>query len=321
MHRVALMVAPAILALAACGGGSDETAPTSAVPDPLSASPSPDVSVTDSATATPSATPEESTSAPAPTGASFVDVVDQSLAPYAALVGSTATSVDIASALTFFDPDVPLPEGDVVGAGRVVDQWGETLEMVQVIGLDAAPDKDGLEAYGAAAPPGWDYNSISTTDSSSTLVMTRASDSMRIVYMSSKDPGPGEPAAEFRLEADASEIPQPAWLSSLPVPDGGEIVAVGEGIGEVEVDYFPAVGGLVTATWRFPGEQLEPLQQFYAGGALEAAGFTLVDPDAIRVGASYFDVTAGDWTGQVIVGESIDGDESFATVQWFLARA
>ena len=319
MHRVALMIAPAVVALAACGGGSDETALTSAVPDSPTASP--DVSASDSAPATPSPTAEESTSAPAPTGASFVDVVDQALAPYAALIGSPAASADIASALTLFDPDVPLPEGSVVGAGRVVDQWGETFETVQVIGLDAAPDKDALEAYGAAAPEGWDYNSISTTDSSSTLVMTRQSDSMRVVYMASKDPGPGEPAAEFRLEADASEIPQPAWLSALPVPEGGDIIAVGEGIGEVEVDYFPAVDGLVTATWRFPGEQLEALQEFYAGGALEVAGFTLVDPDAITIGASYFDVTAGDWSGQVIVGESIDGDESFATVQWFLTRA
>jgi hypothetical protein len=38
------------------------------------------------------------------------------------------------------------------------------------------------------------------------------------------------------------------------------------------------------------------------------------------VGASYFDVTAGDWTGQVIVGELMEGDDSFATVQWFLTR-
>jgi len=46
----------------------------------------------------------------------------------------------------------------------------------------------------------------------------------------------------------------------------------------------------------------------------------LVDPDSIRVGASYFDVTTGDWTGQVIVGEVMDGDESYASVQWFLTR-
>ena len=183
-----------------------------------------------------------------------------------------------------------------------------------------APDKAGLEAYGAAAPAGWTYNSISTTDSSSTLVMTRESDAMRVVYMSSKDPGPQLPAAEFRLEAQASEIPQPAWLASLPVPQGGEVIAVGEGVGQVEVEGFPAGSGLVTAMWRFPSEELTALQEFYAADALDAAGFTLLDPDAIAVGASYFDVAAGDWTGQVIVGEMVDGEDSYATVQWFLTR-
>ena len=53
----------------------------------------------------------------------------------------------------------------------------------------------------------------------------------------------------------------------------------------------------------------------------ESGGFTLVDPDSIVVGASYFDVTAGKWTGQVIVGELMEEDESFTTVQWFLTRA
>lgn len=313
MRRFPLLVAPAVVVLAACGGGAD-TAVSSTAPDTSSAAP-------ETSSAAPAPTVEETTSAPAPVGAAFVDVVDDALAPYAVLIGQPAQTSDLASALPLFDGDVPLPAGDVVGAGRVVEQWGDTLDSVQMVGIGTAPDKAELEAYGAAAPSGWAYNSISTTDSSSTLVMTREADGLRIVYMSSVDPQPGEPPAQFSLEADASEIPQPAWLASLPVPSGGEITAVGEGIGEVEVNYFPAVNGLVAATWRFPADQLEALQEFYAGDALEAAGFTLVDPDAIRVGASYFDVTAGDWTGQVIVGETIDGEASFASVQWFLTRA
>jgi hypothetical protein len=250
----------------------------------------------------------------------FIDVIDESLGPYLALIGAPVASSDIASALPLFDGDIPLPEGAILGAGRTVERWGDALDAAQIIGVDSAPGKDGLEEYGAAAPQGWTYNSISTTDSSSTLVMTREDDGLRVVYMSSKDPGPDVPPAEFSLEADASEIPQPAWMASLPVPDGGELTSVGEGIGEVEINYFPAAGGLVTATWRFPAEDLPALQEFYAGGALEAGGFTLVDPDSITVGASSFDVTAGDWTGQVIVGELIEEDESFATVQWLLTR-
>ena len=312
MRRAPLLLAPGILALAACGGGSDGSA-TSAAPQSSAAA------TTTSAAPAPSED-ESTSSAPAPSGAPFVDVVDQALESYSALIGQSVQSADLASALPLFDADVPLPTATVVGAGRVVEEWGDTLDATQMIGVDVAPSKDELEAYGAAAPQGWAYNSISTTDSSSTLVMTRESDGERIVFMSSKDPGPGVPPAEFRLESNASEIPQPVWLNSLPLPSGGELIAVGEGIGEVEVDYFPAVNGLVTATWRFPADQLEALQEFYAGDALEAGGFTLVDPDSIMVGASYFDVSAGDWTGQVIVGEIIDDDESYASVQWFLTR-
>ncbi|MBM3685399.1 MAG: hypothetical protein FJW85_00125 [Actinobacteria bacterium] len=317
MRRPTLIATPAILVfgLSACGGASSDTAQSSAAPTPASSAAS---SVTSSAA--PTQVEESSATASAPASAAFVDVVDDALAAYSALIGSPASTADLAGALPLFDSDAPLPDGNVVGAGRVVEEWGDTLESIQMIGVDIAPSKDALEAYGAAAPQGWAYNSISTTDSSSTLVMTRESDGLRVVLMSSKDPGPGSPAAEFWLEADASEIPQPAWLASLPVPDGGELIAVGEGIGEVEVDYFPAVGGLVSATWRFPADQLTPLQEFYASGALEAAGFTLVDPDAITVGASYFDVQAEDWTGQVIVGELMEDDDSFATVQWFLTR-
>lgn len=274
-----------------------------------------------SATPAPASTASESSAAPAPVGGAFTEVVDEALASYAGLVGSAAGAADLGSVLPAFDGDVPLPSGSIVGAGRLVEQWGATLDSVQKIGLDSAPSKSELEAYGAAAPTGWTYNSISTTDSSASLVMTRDADGLRIVYKSSTDPRPGEPPAEFWLESDATEMPQPVWVATLPVPSGGELLSVGEGIGEIEINYLPAANGLITATWRFDADQLEALQEFYAGGALEAAGFALVDPDAIRIGASYFDVTAGDWTGQVIVGELMQGEESFATVQWFLTRA
>ena len=303
----------AAITLVACGGGSATVADSSA--------PATSEAASTSAAPSSSAAPTESSAAPAPTGSAFTDVIDDALAPYAGLVGSAADAADIGSVLPAFDGDVPLPSGSIVGAARLVEQWGATLDSVQKIGLDSAPSKSELEAYGAAAPSGWAYNSISTTDSSASLVMTRDADGLRIVYKSSTDPRPGEPPAEFWLESDATEMPQPVWVATLPVPSGGELLSVGEGIGEVEINYFPAAQGLVTATWRFDADQLEALQEFYAGGALEAAGFALVDPDAIRIGASYFDVTAGEWSGQVIVGELMQGEESFATVQWFLTRA
>ena len=308
----AVTLVAGVLALSGCAGSAQEGA----------SSPAPAESVSTSAEQPTEATPSPSStpSAPAPTTSGFVDFVDAALASYAALIGVPSGSADLASALSLFDGDVPLPSGTVVGAGRLVERWGDALEATQVIGLDVAPSKADLEAYGAAAPAGWAYNSISTTDSSSTLVMTRESDGRRIAYMTSTDPRPGQPPAEFALEANASEIPQPAWLGSLPIPSGGELTAVGEGIGDVELGYLPASSGLVTATWRFPADQLMSLQEFYASDALAAAGFSLVDPDSIQFGASYFDITAGDWAGQVIVGELLEGEDSYASVQWLLTR-
>lgn len=313
MRYSAALVLPAILVLAACGNGGAEPASVTGAAEESQAT---------AASSEPTSAPTdgETSPAPVPSGPLFVDLIDQSLATYSALIGSPASSADLASALPRFDGDVPLPAGNVVGAGRVVERWGGVLDTVQVIGVDTAPGKEGLEEYGERAPQGWTFNSVSTTDSSSTLVMTRESDGLRIVYMSSVDPGAGEPPAEFRLQANATEIPQPMWLAALPVAPGGELTSVGEAIGAVEIDNFPAVRGLVTATWRYPAEQLRALQDFYAGGVLQANGFAFEDPGSVTVGTSSFDVTSGEWRGQVIVGELIDGDQSYASVQWFLTR-
>jgi hypothetical protein len=314
MHRLAILAAPALIVLAACGDGGAETASLSTAAEASSL-----------ATATPDPAPSDTASdsapEPMPSGPLFVDLVDQSLTSYSGLIGTRISSADLASALPRFDGDVPLPAGTIIGAGRIVERWGESLDTVQVIGVDTAPGKEGLEEYGERAPQGWTYNSVSTTDSSSTLVMTRESDGLRLVYMSSVNPEAGAPPAEFRLQANAAEIPQPMWLAALPVAPGGELTSVGEAVGKVEINYSPAVRGLVTASWRYPAEQIRALQDFYAGGVLAANGFTLVDPDSISVGASYFDVTAGEWQGQIIVGELMDGDQSFASVQWFLTRS
>ena len=246
-------------------------------------------------------------------------LIEAALAPYAGLLGQPVTDADISGALSSFDGDVPTPTGDIVGVARTVQTWGDTRESTQILGLDTALSKDELESYGAAAPPGWMYNSISTTDAGMTLVMTR-DDGTRVAYVSSADPGDGEPSAEFRVESTVSEMPQPAWLASLPLPEGGDLTLVGEGVGSVAVEFTRAAGGLATATWSFPSEDLEAILAFYAGGVLEQAGFTLVDPDSIVVGTSSFDVTTGPWTGTITVGELIQDEESFTAVQWLLMR-
>lgn len=241
------------------------------------------------------------------------------MAPYAGLLGQPVIDADISGALPSVDGDVPRPTGDIVGVARTVATWGNTLESTQILGLDTGLSRDELESYGASAPPGWMYNSISSTDSGMTLVMTR-DDGTRVAYVSSADPGDGAPSAEFRVESNVSEMPQPAWLAALPVPEGGDLTLVAEGVGDVEVEFTRAAGGLATATWRFPSQDLEAILAFYSSGVLEQGGFTLVDPDSIVVGASEFDVTTGPWIGSIVVGELIQDAESFTAVQWLLMR-
>lgn len=319
MRRWPALVAPVVIFVAACGPGGDsssDASPTSPVSSSAPAS-SPSASAPRSDLASPSSAPT-----PDVPDVLFVAMIDDALAPYAAVIGAPAAEADLGSVLSLHDGDVPLPAGaSVVGSGRSVREWDdETFYDEQLLGLAEPLTGDELEDYGAAAPTGWTYNSLSTTDTSSSLVMTRESDGLRIVLVATPNPDPGQPPVEFRLEEQMSSVPEPSWLASLPIPEGGTLVAVAEGVGEVDINYSPAGGGLVTATWRYPVEQLDALIEFVASGALEGAGFTLVDPDSISFGAAHIDVTAGDWTGQIIVGETIFEDSSAADLTWFLTR-
>lgn len=312
--RIALIVS-VLACLTACGSGAGSSDETTAPSEIASSSSAPSPTAIESSSAAPAPTPD------AP-GVLFVDMIDDALAPYAALIGAPAPEADLGSVLSLHDGDVPLPAGaSVVGAGRSVREWDdETFYDEQLLGLAEPLTGDELEGYGAAAPTGWTYNSVSTTDTSSSLVMTRDSDGLRIVLVATPKPDPGQPPVEFRLEQQMSSVPEPSWLASLPTPAGGTLVAVAEGVGEVDINYTPAGGGLVSATWRYPVEQLDALLEFLASGALEGAGFTLVDPDSISFGAAYIDVTAGEWTGQIIVGETIFEDSSAAELTWYLTR-
>lgn len=310
-----VFVAPVIAALAACGSGGDSSSVTTSAaastPTVESASPS---------------SAEESSAVPSPvpdvSGAPFVDIIDEALAPYAALIGRPAGDAELGKVLVLHDGNVPLPDGvTIVGAGLSVREWDDaTFYDEQSLGLGEALTTADLESFGGAAPPGWAYNSVSTTDSSSSLVMTRESDQLRLVLRATPKPEPGEPPAQLTLEQQTPSVPQPAWLASLPVPEGGTLVAVAEGLGDVDINFTPAGRGLVSATWRFPIEQLDALVEFIASGAVERAGFTLVDPDSISFGASYIDVRAGAWTGQIIVGETVFEDSSAADLTWYLIR-
>lgn len=308
------LTASVVMLLAACGGQAAEVASSTASPSSSSSS-----SSSSEATASPSPSTSSATPTPTPTGALFVDVAATELEKFAALIGESVASASLGDTLPLFEEGTPLPAGTITGAGMTVEQWQGRVDEQQVVGLDTTLGKADLEAFGAGVPQDWKFNSISTSDYSATLVATR-SDGLRLEVASYTKPAKGEPATEVRLASSLDAVPEPAWLATLPALEGGEIAAIGEGVGEVRIDSFLAGAGLVTVHWRYEGDRLTEIQDYLMSGALEVAGFTLVDPDAIRIDASSFDVTAGDWTGQVVVGVTqFDGD-TLTDLVWMLQK-
>lgn len=318
-----------IVVLAACGGSGDNSMTSSASPSPSPPSapapsaPAPSASAAPT-TSQPLPSPEPSTGAPAQSTAAGAPAADlgetaeSALAPYADLVGQPLGDADIGRVLPLFDGDVPLPKGvTIAGAGQVVKDWDGEIYVEQILGLAEGATKKDLEAFSASPPEGWTANSITTTDTSANLVMTR-DDGLRLVYAAAIDPEPGAPVAELRLEDTTEGMPDPAWLEALPAPEGGTLMEVGEGVGGVEIAYTPASEGHVTARWAYPQGDLASLAAYLAE-ALPAAGFDF-DADALASGSSYIDVSIGDWSGQVIFGEASVDDETYTELLWVLTR-
>jgi len=249
-----------------------------------------------------------------------VDVVEAELERLNGLIGQP-TSADLSAALPFYTADVPLPSAKIVGAGVFSSTWAGNTTVEQMIGLDTKLSKGDLEKFGADVSGDWKYNSISTTDNTATLVATRSEDGLTLVLGTWSEADKGEPATQVTLEQRNATPVEPAWIATLPALEGGELADVGEGIGEVRIEYQAAGDGLVTARWRYEGDRLSEVQDYLMSGALEVAGFELLDPDSIRIGASAFDVQAGDWTGEVIVGTSTFEGDTLTDLLWFLRKS
>ena len=250
--------------------------------------------------------------------ADIAGAAEEALESYATLTGQPLDGADVGPVLPLFDGNVPLPQGaTIAGAGQVVKDWDGELYVEQIVGLAEGATKKDLEEFSASPPAGWTSNSITTTDSSANLVMTR-DDGLRLVYAAAIDPVPGAPVAELRLESTREEMPDPAWLAALPAPEGGTLMEVGEGVGGVEIAYTPAREGHVTARWAYPQGDLASLAAYLAE-ALPAAGFNF-DADALASGSSYIDVSLGDWSGQVVFGEASVDDETYTELLWVLTR-
>lgn len=297
-------VASLVFVLAACGGGDggdSSASPTTSSSSPTSSAPSP----------TPE--PSSSTAEPSPTitplDTLFVDVVETDLATYSEVVGTPFPGSDLQIGI----------DATVTGAGVSFEQWQGTVTREELVGLDFSISAEDLEALGMGLSDPWRYNSISTSSTTATLVATQ-SDGLRLEIAAAIEPGEGRPATEVRFVSKVDAVTEPAWLATLPALPGGEIAGLGEGVGEVVIEYVPAGDGLVTVRWRYEGDRMEELQELFMSGVLEAAGFTVEDPDAIRLGATAFDVTAGDWTGEIVVGETEFEGEKLTDLVWLLQK-
>jgi hypothetical protein len=326
----------ASLTLAACGGGDEPTAGTASatteaatVATETPATDAPAATDTTVAATDPADTAADTTAAATVPSADFdgpvfVDVIDAALAPYAALIGQPASVEALATALPAVLPDTPLPAGlTIAGAGIDVELWapGDVVEE-QKASFAELLDVTQLEAFAAAPPAGWRQASVSTSGSLATVLMTNEADPRRVVYTSDSESTPdGRPSLELNLDpGDTADLPQPAWLASLPALEGGELVEVQEGIGTVNFFGVPGRNGWVLARWRYPVDAIDDLNAFLESGVVQAAGFTY-DLDLFNGFENLVEVTAGDWTGSVLIGSGSAGDEEFYDLVWSLTRS
>lgn len=177
-----------------------------------------------------------------------------------------------------------------------------------------------IENFSAALPDDWTLNSVSTSGTLTTLLATHT-DRRRLVIVVDQDPPPGEAPTQVQMETAVDQVTPPPWLTTLPSLEGGEVDRFALGIGGVAVNYVAAGDGLAAATWRYSDDQTEAILGALDGGGFAASGFTVVDPDAIRIGATSRDVTANDWLGEVVVGADTFDGETTTSVSWLLRRA
>ncbi len=332
MKRRAMVVGVAAsVLLTACGGGDGSSGDAPSASDgasttmssaPASSAPATVEPATSAAETTVAVDTTEQTGEPAEfDGPLFLDVIDGALAPYAALAGRPATVADLATALPAVAADTPLPAGlTIAGAGRDVERWmdGEVSDEQKASFAEPFAAAD-LEAFGAAAPAGWRQSSFATSGSLATLLLTPEADPRRVAYTADSAPAEGAPVLELNIDPGEATMPEPAWLASLPALAGGELVEVQEGIGTVTFFGAPARNGYVLVRWRYPADSLDALTAFLESGVVQSAGFTY-DQDLFNGFQSLVEVTAGDWTGSVLIGETSFDDQVFHDLLWSLTR-
>lgn len=305
----------AALSLTACGGSSDESAVT--VGDTTADTIAPTTLAPDTTVAE---TDAPTTLAPADfDGPSFLDTVEPALAPYVAALGQPATSATVGALLPAVTADVPIPAGlTVAGIGRTLEQYdATTVDDTQSMAFTEPYDAATLEAFGASAGGGWSQASWATSGSLATLLLTNA-DGRRAVYVAESDTASTRAPLELQVEPASGTLTAPVWAASLPALEGGTLIDYTEAVGTVQDNLF-GTEQFVAIRWRFAADQLDALNAYLESGVVQSAGFTY-DADLFNGFQSMVDVTIGDWSGTIIIGEASADGETFYDLVWSLGR-
>ena len=135
-----------------------------------------------------------------------------------------------------------------------------------------------------------------------------------------EEPNRGAPFLQITLEQHPIEIPVPTWKAGLPTVEGGLLTSVREGRGIVDAFGRVPEDGFVEMREYYEIDRFAELEEFFASGIIESAGFTYEDTPfsnfSIRI-----DVSNMEWAGTVGVGEiTIDGELFGYQLIWTLTR-
>jgi len=320
--------------LAGCGSDSSSSEPddtASTTTDAAATSVAPEAStapITEPAPTDPPTSPAP-TSEPAPTlpepapwdGPRFDEAIEPTMSALAVGVGQPISAAAVAPEIVLPE-GVPTPGGTVIGAGWVsdFDPLRDEYELEYSVGLDSAITPDGLQEWqnGVAAP--WRTPSFAESGSLYTSLLIDEQD-QRLVHLLDTDAAANErPPLNLEWSPNASTLLEPDWLAALPRPEGGVTSEILVGRGDVVLGLGGAgYNGHAFVRFDYDVDDLDRMVEYFEGGSLVGAGFEY-EPEPLSNARYRRDVSIGDWSGEVMIGEASSNGVDYLQVIWQLTR-
>ncbi len=304
---------PPTTVVTATGSPTTDPSPMTAPPGSTSPGSAPPVG-TIVATSTPETTVAGTTTDLVPIafdGPRFDETVSPIIAGLAAPIGQPY-SAQVLAPVFALPADAPTIAGlSVTGVMHhvEVDPFDDTTVEERTVGVDGPSDAVSLQAVadGVAADGPWTIKSVAVSGQYTTVLFTDAAGG-RFVLVGDADAQPGEPTLQYHFEVPAEAVPVPAWLAALPVPAGGTIIELTEGVGAAQ--HLGVVGGdgVVVVRISYPAEAADALAEQLNPGLFLGAGFEVLDSPLSNLNTRV-DLRMGEWSGSVGVGKVTSGDQ------------